>query len=150
MSTRTPVKNLQNLLSMSHQEAKKIPDPLLRAIALAFLKEETSGDWYQVRANADVQDFDFAFLGFHGQPQTHQKGLWLRECHQCRKKVPALIIRKKFHLKEPIPNRFGEYKEKVESQSSLFTLEDGKIYLDGFLSLKDLMKEKEKGNHHGN
>ena len=135
------IEHLQDIIDLQ-ETPEEISNPLLRAIAVALSEERTNGNWYLVRDNPDVQDFDFAFLGLNGKPQLHQEGLCSKKCRGCGQKIPILILRRTLHLRSLVPNRIEQYEEKTEHLSSRFTLECGKGYLDGFLTAKDLLRGK--------
>jgi len=137
------VKHLQDVVGLgeeSPEEIQEIRNPLFRAITTALLEKRVKGNWYLVRNDPEIQDFDFAFLGFKGKPQLNLEGLWLKQCRKCGQKIPVLIIRRTLHLRSSLPNRIGQFRESTECPSSLFTIECGEEHFDGFLTVQDLMR----------
>jgi len=137
------IKHLQDIVGRREtpEEIQEIRNPLFRAIANALSEKRIDGNWYQVRANPEIQDFDFAFLGFKGKPQLNLKGLWLRQCRECGQAIPVLVLRRTLHLRNLIPNKIDQYyEEKTGCLVSYFTIECGEEHFDGFLTAQDLMK----------
>ena len=139
------IEHLQDIIDLQ-EIPEEISNPLFRVIATALSEKRVDGDWYFVRDDPEVQDFKFAFLGFNGKPQLHLEGLWRKSCRECGQAMPVLILRRTLHLRSLVPNRIEQYEKSTESLVSHFTIEGGKGYFDGFLTIKDLMR----GNHsHG-
>jgi len=138
------VKHLQDIVGRREtpEEIQEIRNPLFRAIATALLEKRVEGNWYQVRDDPEIQDFDFAFLGFKGKPQLNLESLWLKQCRKCGQATPVLILRRTLHLRSSLPNKISQYEEETECLVSYFTIECGEEHFDGFLTVQDLMRGK--------
>lgn len=137
------IKHLQDIVGWREtpEKIQEIRNPLFRAIATALSEKSIDGNWYLARDNAEIQDFDFAFLGFKGKPQLNLKGLWLRRCRECGQAIPVLVLRRTLYLRNLIPNKIDQYyEEKTEHLVSYFTIECGEEHFDGFLTTQDLIK----------
>lgn len=144
ISTIHRIEHLQDIVNLRETpgEIQEIRNPLFRAIAIALSKKRVEENWYLVRDNPEIQDFDFAFLGFKGKPQLNLVGLWLKQCRKCGQAIPVLILRRTLHLQNPLPNKIGRYEEETECLVSYFTIECGEEHFDGFLTAQDLMRGK--------
>ena len=142
ISSTTKIKCLQDIIALQKTSTERlsleISSPVVRAITLAFLEKRIRGEWYYVPQSSEVQDFNFAFLGFSGRPQLAPQHLWLWP--RDGKKVPALIIRKTVVLQEVVPNCYGQYREKLSTLSAVVTLENNILKFDGFLQEEDLLR----------
>ena len=139
--TQPTIQHLQDLINLPMEfKEVAISDPLLRAMAIAIFEKTIVGNWYLVRGNPEVRDFDFSIFGFNGKPQLTMKGSWIKHCRKCGKKIPVFMIRRILHLRDPIPNRIEQYNQRTEILGALFTLECGEKYFDGFLTESDLLR----------